>query len=497
MKKIAILCDMHLPAIKDSVQHAFLLQALEQIKQEGVDSIICLGDITAFGAVEALELYLEAVKDFTHYDVIGNAEVREETTTAYMIKNFLPIQFALEGRSFWGIQTPYGRIEESDRERLMAATDGDVIFFHHGPDRLDADSAEWLREMIAEKELLLLHGHRHRDEERYIGRTRAVGFRGMDPDKATGGYPCWNCIEVTDVSENSEIKITEKPLKICAETLRDVQNYFGLSCVDNRKDVLYATEHCVKYIELRCNGKDWVPDLELLPLLQEWRNKTNGYLSVHMPNLRFKDGKLTGAEQWCSAMEYALLVQADGLTIHPPRVKISEMPKGGTVWQEMLQYYVMLVQKMPDKVQMGIENVHVAATDDLAEERPFGVVPEDVCAWIDAINEAVNHANRVGHVLDVGHARNNAIFASKYPIGTWQQLMGKKTVAYHIHQVISTPNGFKNHNPIVDWLAPSINYTSFFFNWERHQLNHVPVFLEVKGNEYFAVSVENFEKLLS
>lgn len=496
MKRIAILCDMHLTSDKASAQYAFLLKAVEQMKRDGVDTLLCLGDMTAFGAVEALDLYLDAVKDLTHYDVIGNAEVRKAATAAYMIKSFRPIEFIFGGRTFWGLQTPYGRIEQADRERLAAAADGDVVFFHHGPDRLDADSTEWLQKLTAQKELLLLHGHRHRDEDRNIGRSRAVGFRGMDPDKAIGGFPCLHYIDMTEVSDIAAIQITEKTLGICTETLKDVRNYFGLSCVDNRRDVQYAAEHSVKYIELRCNGKDWVPDPELLPLLKEWRDKTNGYLSVHMPNLRFKAGRLTGTEQWELATEYALLVQADGLTIHPPRVKISDMPKDERVWQEMLGYYIEVAKRMPDHVRMGIENVHVSANDDLAEERPFGVVPEDVCAWIAAINGALGQPDRVGHVLDVGHARNNAIFASLYPVGTWQQMMGRKTVAYHIHQVLSTPAGMKNHNPIINWLAPSINYTSFFYNWERNYLNHVPVFLEVKGAENYAVSVESFETVV-
>ena len=69
---------------------------------------------------------------------------------------------------------------------------------------------------------------------------------------------------------------------------------------------------------------------------------------------------------------------------------------------------------------------------------------------------------RVGHVLDVGHARNNGYLASVYPVGRWYELMGERTVAYHIHQVVRSENGLKNHRPIENWFGPMISYVSFF-----------------------------------
>jgi hypothetical protein len=104
----------------------------------------------------------------------------------------------------------------------------------------------------------------------------------------------------------------------------------------------------------------------------------------------------------------------------------------------------------------------------------------------------------VGHILDVGHARNNGNIASTHPIGRWYEIMGKRTVAYHIHQVLPAPKGgMKNHNAIETWLGPIINYSSFFYSWEKNVLNHKPVFLEVQGRENYQKSIDAFEKLLN
>ena len=115
--------------------------------------------------------------------------------------------------------------------------------------------------------------------------------------------------------------------------------------------------------------------------------------------------------------------------------------------------------------------------------------------WIDAINETLGEPCRVGHVLDVGHARNNGSLAKKYPISRWYSEMGHRAVAYHIHQSIRREDGqLKNHKPIDSWFGPMINYCGFLWAWEEGLLNHAPVFLEVKGRENHEKSMIGFEK---
>lgn len=490
MEKIAVLCDMHLSE-KKSIQYAFLQRAVERMKQDDIRTVICLGDMTSYGQLEAWELYKEAMKDFTHYDIMGNAEVRDSATRECLQEFFGDVAFNVSGRTVYGLNTPYGEITLEDREQLCNVKDGDIVLLHHAPRKLSEDSREWMTALMEQKAITVLHGHEHYASECVCGKSKVIGFKALDPDKAIGSFPSISYLEIT----NTSIEIKECIFGVASNVLEDLGNYFGLSCVDNHKDVRYAIEHSVKYIELRCNAKDWQPDMELLPLLDEWRSKTNGYLSMHFPNLQWEDGTLRGKEQWSNAIEYALLVQADSLTIHPPRVNNSYMHKEGEAWNELLNLYVDAVNRMPCNVKIGIENIHVSKNDTCDEYRPFGVIPEDVLAWIDAINEAAACKERVGTVLDVGHARNNKSFAQKYPIGRWYDIMGKKTVAYHIHQVIRTEKGLKNHRAIENWFGPMINYTSFFWCWERGLLNHMPVFLEVKGSENFEKSVMMFKTM--
>ena len=297
--------------------------------------------------------------------------------------------------------------------------------------------------------------------------------------------------------------IEEVLIRLPKSYLENCSQFFGLSCVDNAKDVAYALEHSVKYVELRCNGKDWEPDPTLFPALEVWRKKTEGYLSVHMPNIHYLDGSFYGEEQWRKALAYAVQIKADNLTIHPPRVRVCDMPKAGEIWNYFLELYLLVVRSVPESVRIGIENLHKSSDEKLDETRGFGYRPEEVSAWIDAINTCVAEQDkeyerkpRVGHVLDVGHARNNGIFAQRYPSSAWYRIMGRKTVAYHIHQVKSGECGKKNHNALEDWFGPEINYTSFFYSWNHGLLNQVPVFLEVKGSESYDKSMAAFRQIL-
>ena len=489
--RIGIICDMHLSDDKASPQYAFLQLAAEKMKQAGVETVICLGDITSYGEIDAWKLYCEALKKFNHYEVAGNSDVRDALTRTELLNAISEAEFSIGNRRVIGINTQDGEISEKDRERLKDVKTGDIVFMHHYIQSMKPESGEWLKELAERIPLIILHGHGHRYFDYYIGDTHVLGLRPLDPDKALGDFPCINYLDISD----EDVSVTEVLFPLPKGYLEDVGRYFGLSCVDNEKDVTYAIEHSIKYVELRCNGSEWKPDMSLLPILEAWRKKTNGYLSIHMPNLYYKDGIISGKEQWMDAIDYAITVGAESLTIHPPRISIEYMQENSKAWCELLELYVCVAKRVSRETKIGIENLHKERSEQLDKHRRFGYIPEEVSMWIDAINEKLGE-ERVGHVLDVGHARNNGVFAKKYTSSKWYLMMGKKTISYHIHQVLRTPNGGKNHNAIENWFGPQINYTSFFYAWHHNILNHAPVFLEVKGSENYEKSIVAFQKIL-
>ena len=489
--RLGIICDMHLQNFKESPQLAFLKLAIDKMKDDEVDAVLCLGDITGFGDVLAWDLYLDAVKDMTHYEVIGNRDVRDAATRDILLSRVKDVTFTIGKRSVIGLNTPDGVITQHDRERLEDVKEGDILFMHHYIQRLDEESGDYLTKLAESMSLTILHGHGHRVFDYDIESSHVYGMRGLDPDIVMASFPTIGYLDVND----DFVKFEEIVIKLPKEYILNTMEHFGLSCVDNHKDVLFALENNVKYIELRCNGKDWFPDETLIPLVEEWRKKTNGYLSVHMPNLKYADGKFSGFDKWDEALEYAIRLDADSYTMHPPRIRVCDMPEGGEVWKAFLEPYVKVAKMAKTTARMGVENIHKSRTEAEDETRGFGYIPSEVCAWIDAINERIGF-KRVGTVLDVGHAKNNGSFAKLYPSSSWYCLMGDKTIAYHIHQVKVISGAYKNHNSIEDWFGPTINYAAFFYGFNNGILNNVPVFLEVKGAENYQKSIDAIRAVL-
>ena len=489
--RLGVICDMHLQNFKASPQLAFLRLAVEKMKKDGVDAVICLGDITGFGDVGAWDLYEDAVKEVTHYEVLGNTDVRDAATREILTSRVTDVAFKAGNRMVYGVNTPDGVITSYDRTRLEALKDGDVIFMHYYMNTLDEESREYLTELASRVSITILHGHGHRVFDYDLEKSHVYGMRGLDPDKAIGDFPTVGYLDLYE----DEVKFQEVAIKLPKSYFLEVQKLFGISCVDNHRDVQYALENDVKHIELRCNGKEWFPDETLFPLIEKWREKTGGYLSIHMPNLRYADGNYAGFDKWQEALEYGVKLGADSYTMHPPRVKVCDMPVGGEVWNTFLEPYLNVTKLAKDTARMGVENIHKSQGEAEDETRGFGYIPPEVSAWIDAINEKVGF-ERVGHVLDAGHARNNGNFAKLYPISRWYCIMGNRTIAYHIHQVIAIPGAYKNHNPIENWFGPMINYSAFIFAMNNGILNKVPVFLEVKGAENYQKTIDAFQALI-
>jgi len=486
---IGLICDIHMPDNKNSAQAVFLEKALQQMKNDGVSIVINLGDTTASGELGGFEYYIKCTDGFECHNLIGNSDVRNEKTAQKFLKTSTSFKVKCKEKTLYGINTPYAKIEDNDVKLLSSVMDGDVIFLHHSFPGLCEESRNFLTKLAYEREVLIIHAHSHKWLDYTLGKSRVVCIRALDPDKSIGNFPC---ITYFNAENNS---FEEKLFSVSKDIMYDVKKFFGISCVDNERDVEFALKNDVYGIELRCSDSNWEPDYTLIPKIEKWRKKTNGCLSVHMPNLRYKDGKITGVGQWAAAVEYAKNIDADSLTMHPPRAKIHEM-KQKEVWDEFLKLYVYAVQNVGESVNIGIENLHMGK-GETAEERGFGYTPEEVSEWIDAINTLVKKDGRVGHILDVGHARNNGVFTGEYPISRWYEKMGNKVVSYHIHQV--TPNGdvsYNNHQPIENWFGPMISYVSFFYNWEKGVINKAPVFLEVKGSENYQKSIAGFERAL-
>ncbi len=485
--KIGLICDSHMPDNKQSSQWNFCFEAAKIFEKNNISRVITIGDITSFGEVEAFDEYQKLFSAFEHHTVLGNSDVRDTETAPILEDKCKGFKFSAGQKTILGINTARARISDADKKAILSLSDGDILVMHHPVDRLFVeDDREFMNRVCESKSLVILCAHLHRKLYSEKGQSKLFGIRAVDPDKSFGNFPCVTVFD-TDTNVVEEILI-----EVSDAAIYDARKYFGISCVDNHRDVDYAAQKGLYGVELRCNGKGWEPDLTLLPKISKWRESGGKYLSVHMPNLYWKDGELTGSDTWYKAVDYAKDVGADGLTMHPPRVKLSDFEESKC---EFLKLYVDAVKMVGPSVNICIENLHMTRGETCDNDRAFGYIPGEVSYWKNLIVEAVGYSENIGHTLDVGHARNNGYLASQYPISRWYETLGKEAKAYHIHQVMMKEEGLKNHNAIEHWFGPQISYASFFYLWGKEMIKHGAIFLEVKGSENFEKSIVAFGKI--
>ena len=116
--KIAFICDTHLPESKNSPQYAFLKRAVAKMKEDGIETVVDLGDFTSFGELSACSATGDAFADFNYCCVLGNSEVRDEKTLDKIISQKQEPCFTIGKRTLLGINTPYADIDENDRKVL-------------------------------------------------------------------------------------------------------------------------------------------------------------------------------------------------------------------------------------------------------------------------------------------------------------------------------------------------------------------------------------------
>ena len=73
-------------------------------------------------------------------------------------------------------------------------------------------------------------------------------------------------------------------------------------------------------------------------------------------------------------------------------------------------------------------------------------------------------------------------------------MLGERIEAYHVHQVRDTGKGSPNHKAIRDWYGELINYFAFFMAWGKNQLNHKPVFLEMRLLEDCDITLKSWKE---
>ena len=480
--KIAVMCDMHLPECADALQYAYFREAVADIKATAPDITIVAGDTAGYGEKAAFDCLFSEMAELPYILMLGNSDVRAGDIESCG-KTFGG-KLQIGKRKILCINTHSGDIPSDERAKADALCDGDVLILHHDFNGLCDSAKEYMYAIAGQKELTIIHAHLHYFKDYTIGRSRVISLGALDPDKSNLTPPVITYFEITetDISINERYFTTKKP--------DDFREHLGISCFDVTRNFAFAKKFGIKNLELRKYAEnDGLFDFTL-ENLKDWRKNGGKELSIHMPELHHNGGVIN-PEGWEYAIKLACATGVTSVTIHPPRATIKEMK---TLKPTFAKYYADVIKRLPSNAKVGFENLHMSAGDTI-EERNFGYTPFEIAELIDAVNEQFGF-ERVGAVIDVGHARNNPPYNSIFVISSWYAMLGKKVVAYHIHQVThDVETGYHNHCAIKNWFGPLISYSSFMRAWSIGQINHRPAFLEISADEALEQSVTAYDNI--
>lgn len=490
--KIMVLADLHLPSIANSAQEAVLDWAMDAVSRENPDLVLAAGDMTATGVVEVakrVRARLESL-DLPFRMIPGNSDVRtpadREATCKQLTCSDPFVHDACLVLSLTGPEGRYSVGEREDIQEAIAGADGrQVVIMAHSPPAVAADYS-WLRPFFdAGAVHLHIAGHRHRDIIGRVGLTETHIVRGLDPDKAIGGAPAIVILEYESIWQRREVVFPGSKVDNWSPDLRqDFLDHLGFSCMaDSLGGLTMACEQAVRCVELRAKPALLEDRASLTEAVHLWRTLGNTTLSIHLPNLLWDapTGRIGGREDWEAAILLATELEAEALTIHPPQATVKEMESEGEVWCAMRNYTSETLKPLiASGSTFCIENLHLNDGDTPNETRRFGCLPQEVMTWIECLRGVCEDA-KVGANLDIGHARNNPPFSKTITLSSWYAKIGHEISGYHLHQVLSDESKIKNHQPIEDVFGPLISFASFFWAWEREQIRHAPMYIEVRG----------------
>ena len=219
--KIAVLCDLHLSDSKHSPQYHFLASAVDQLRKDGIQTVLTLGDISACGELEALQNYYALLEGFSLYTLLGNSDIRSSETKDQWMSAVSNFKFNFYEKTVLGINNPRGSINEDDRKEIEALHNGDILAMHHGIRALDTESQTFFRDLAQRKRLTILNAHHHRFIDEEMDNFRMITFRALDPDKAIGNFPSITYLDVMD----GEISLEEKLITISPSIIKMQANF--------------------------------------------------------------------------------------------------------------------------------------------------------------------------------------------------------------------------------------------------------------------------------
>ena len=478
--KLCLLCDLHLPKERRAIQYDVLEWAIRDISEQRPDCILFAGDATADGDRDSFEFFLSRLEStgIPFLLVPGNSDLRDGASRAAIRGMVSECENVIGGVRIFAVNDCDRTVSDEQLCALERADAGSVVFLHHPIGCLYEPSRERMqRWRDSHPAVKLFFGHEHVSS--IDGND--VSLQALDPDKAIGECPCLTYFETgTGTMEKSFFPC---PLP------DDLADCFGVSCYHPRDDIRFAIRHGLKYLELR--PKILLEDEgEIADLIAEWKKRGGVQLSVHLPDVSYQDGRAVAQPGYEELIALGIKLGAGRFTQHVPDVPVAIAESDENVLPAIARFVSDRLRSVPPECTVGVENMHMTEKDEPNENRRFGYLPEEVLRFETLLKGLCRQ--KVGVNFDIGHARNNAPYSVRYPIGTWLAVLGGEIVGYHLHQVRENAGKYENHMPIEEVYGRLISFASFFRCWSERRINHAPAIFEIRTKGGYEITLNAF-----
>lgn len=484
--KVAILADIHLPERTDTVKEPVYAWALAEAQRRGAQLLVGAGDMTSLGTVGAARRVIKGMRDtgLPYLNAPGNAEWRTRAQTTEVLA-------MLDGNcqldNVVTLDNAHLELSEETKtfiRQLSETGQKNLLVVAHCPIfSMSPDDQVFLDDFVVSGVIgCFISGHKHRDTED----EHYPVIRGLDPDKAIGNPPALCMMTLTKDGQWQREDIIcplAAPVTWSAAERHSILDWLGFSCMgDAIGGLKAATEYHVPSVEIRFDRTLFTEGLdELVELVGNWREAGGRYLSVHAPSIG-SDGRndFTGVDDVVLASEAAVCLGCQAVTMHVPSKHAVSRVIGNYKERLLTAYSEGLAPLAAADITIGIENMHLTREERIDANRGYGYTPDECRYWIQLLRQRMGYEN-IGFHLDIGHARNNARFASRYNLSEWYVEMGQELTGCHLHQVGLLSDGrMGNHMPLDTLFGQFISLSSFLMAWRCGQLRKVPLYLEIR-----------------
>lgn len=478
--KICFACDLHLPFDKNAMQYDVLEWALGVIKKTAPDCICFVGDATCDGDIDNYNLFIKKMQSLNipFIYIPGNSDLRNPAFKEKIINLTSPVMSVIHDTVIIAINDSDRTVSDDTKLILNGINSNAVVFMHHPIVELQKNSRikllEWRK---SHPDIPLFYGHLHKSQ--IDGNDYSLG--ALDPDKSIGETPCLTFFDANTKSIDKEYYPAPMP--------SDFLDFLGISVFRLKEDFEFAISNEIKHLEFRPSLIDFDQD-ELINLVEKWRASGGKNLSVHLPDIEFKNGQVIPNKHLDHILELSKAIKANRFTQHVPVVSVSTVKNSPSILDQISSFLSEKLKDFSHNTVLGVENMHMTDGEIPDETRRFGYTPEECLFFMNKLKKVCPFT--VGINFDIGHARNNSPYSQKYQISTWLSQLGRYAVGYHIHQVTLTDQGFSNHEPITEVYGHLISYASFFASWSKRQLAKAPLIMEMRPKNAYKTSLDAF-----